>query len=105
MLPDRNELKGMVANLGDKRALLMRNHGLITVGRTVPEAFHLIYYLEQACQLQIDLLASGTDLAIPPMEIQNAARDYFVHNKHVPGEREWPALLRMLDRIDPTYRD
>ncbi len=105
VLPDKAELQRMVAALGDKKALLMGNHGLLVVGRSIQEAFHLIYYLEQACRLQIDLLTSGEALVALPQEVQDQARDYFIHNKYPTGTREWPAYLRMLDRIDPGYRD
>ena len=105
VLPDKSELGRMVAALGDKVALLMGSHGLLVVGRPIQEAFHLIYYLEQACRLQIDLLSSGEKLRALPAAVQDAARDYFVNNKHPTGTREWPAYLRMLDRIDPSYRD
>lgn len=102
--PAQEDLDRMVATLGTKKALLMRNHGLLVVGRTVQEAFHLTYYLELACRLQIDMLASGEKLVEPSEKIQNQARDYFINNPNPTGAREWPAHLRMLDRIDPSYR-
>ena len=94
----------MVKALGDKKGILMGNHGLLVVGRSIPEAFHLIYYLEQACRMQIDLVSSGEELVELPHDVQNQARDYFINNPNPTGEREWPAHLRMLDRIDPSYR-
>ena len=104
VLPDKPELQRMVEALGDKKGILMGNHGLLVVGRSIPEAFHLIYYLEQACRMQIDLVSSGEELVELPHDVQNQARDYFINNPNPTGEREWPAHLRMLDRIDPSYR-
>lgn len=105
VLPDKGELKRMTAALGQNPALILHNHGLLTCGRHVQEAFHLMYYLEEACQLQLDILQTGQKIhPIDPDVMQQAAR-FFRESKYVPGEREWPALLRMLDRIDPGYRE
>jgi ribulose-5-phosphate 4-epimerase/fuculose-1-phosphate aldolase len=103
------EQERLVRNLGDKPAMILRNHGLIAVGRTIPEAFRRIYYLEIACRLQMDLLATGRKLVVPAPELaEHVAR---------PGEegaagvgtgadvtREWPAMLRLLDRKDASWR-
>lgn len=103
--PSKSDLANMVATLGDKAVLLMRNHGLLVAGKTIQEAFHIAYYLEQACRQQIDMLASGEKLIEPSEAIQNQVRDYFINNPNPTGAREWPAHLRMLDRIDPSFRD
>ncbi len=102
--PSREDLTRMVETLGDKAALLMANHGLLLAGKTIQEAFHFAYYLERACRLQVDMLASGEKLIEPSEKIQNQARDYFLNNPNPTGAREWPAHLRMLDRLDPGYR-
>lgn len=104
VIPDPAELGRMVAALGDKPALILHNHGLLTVGRTVAEAFHLIYYLEEACRLQLDILTTGEALVTPAPEVQAQAAAYFQQHTHIPGHREWPALLRMLDRTQAGWR-
>lgn len=101
-----DERERLVQSLGQREALVLRNHGLLTVGPSIPECFNNMYRLERACQLQVMTLSCNTELQMPPQEVVN----YTNHNM-LPGVRrrfgllEWPALLRKLDRIDPTYRD
>ena len=101
---DLGERERILANLGPHSALIMRNHGLLTAGRSVPHAFYLMYYLDRACRVQMQALASGRALSIPdPAVCEKAARQF--EDDPVPmGHREWPALLRLLDRIDPGFR-
>jgi ribulose-5-phosphate 4-epimerase/fuculose-1-phosphate aldolase len=102
---DLDERKRLVADLGDKPAMILRNHGLLIAGRTVPEAFSLMHHLEKACAAQLAAMATGAKLTFPPEPVvaktarQGAAPDTPI------GKREWPGLLRMLDRLDPSYRD
>lgn len=106
VLPERPELARMVAALGPNNpALILRNHGLLTAGRDIQEAFHLIYYLEEACRLQLDILATGEAPYPLPEAVQAQAANYFQTNKNPTGHREWPAHRRMLDRIDASYKD
>lgn len=105
IIPDKAELGRMVEALGANPALILHSHGLLTCGRHVPEAFHFIYYLEEACRLQLEILSTGQNPVTPSEESQASAINYFKNNKFVPGEREWPALRRMLDRIAPDYTD
>jgi ribulose-5-phosphate 4-epimerase/fuculose-1-phosphate aldolase len=93
--------------LGDNDALILRNHGLLTCGRTIAEAFLLMQRLEMACQIQVSVLAAGP--LVPSEESQartamlnsaTASRDVSVD-----GGLEWPALLRKLDRMDHSHRD
>lgn len=103
---DEDEKPRLVADLGDKRAMIMRNHGLIVAGRSVPEAFRLIYYLERACRLQLQVMASGAKISPPSPEVcEKTARAWDESSSDVATIREWPALIRMLDRKDPSYRD
>jgi ribulose-5-phosphate 4-epimerase/fuculose-1-phosphate aldolase len=97
---DSAEGARLVKDLDDKRVMLLRNHGGITTGKTVCEAFIASYYLEKACQFQILAQSAGAPLAMPADEIIAASGGR-------PGgdERAWPSLLRMLDREDPSYRD
>ncbi|HEY0525970.1 MAG TPA: class II aldolase/adducin family protein [Stellaceae bacterium] len=102
---DTTEQERLVADLGDKRALILRNHGLLTVGRTIPEAFEVMYYLDKACGVQLDLLATGRPLRMPPREVAEKTVSRYDDGGFAGTVRSWPALLRMLDAKDPSYRD
>jgi ribulose-5-phosphate 4-epimerase/fuculose-1-phosphate aldolase len=102
---DLDERGRLVRDLGDKPAMILRNHGLLTVGRTVAEAFQYMYYLEQACRIQLAAMQSGSPLRLPSeAACENAARQYASFPKPK-GTRIWPALLRTLDREDLSYKD
>ena len=95
-------------DLGSNNVLLLRNHGLVTVGRTVGEAFMWMYRAERACRMQLAFQQSGAELMPIPEDVQRVTieRNRFNNSEegYRPiGRREWPALLRMLDRIDPSY--
>jgi ribulose-5-phosphate 4-epimerase/fuculose-1-phosphate aldolase len=99
------ERERMVANLGEAYALVLENHGLLTAGRTVAEAFVFMFFLEKAASSQLKMMASGGTIVTPPADVcERTAAQFDVRNK-VMGEREWPALLRSLDDTDPDYRD
>ena len=108
---DLDEQARLVRDLGAHKVVLMRNHGILTVGRTPGEAFMLLYYFERAARIQLQMqaaAAAGAALVMPPDEIcEKAARQFWELQGDilVPGEREWPALMRQLDRADPSYRD
>jgi len=95
------------ADLGSNIALIMENHGLLTVGRSIPEAFLLTYYLDKACDIQIAAQGTGADL-IFPAEAEMAAMAQEVDSGFGGkpfGVPEWEALIRQLDREDPSYAD
>ncbi|MEM9223359.1 MAG: class II aldolase/adducin family protein [Pseudomonadota bacterium] len=101
---DLSERERLERDLGDKPAMILKNHGLLTVGRTVAEAFYYMYYLEMACRIQLEAQKTGAPLSIPPDDVVAHAASQF--SRSTPkGARMWPALLRKLDRIDPSYRD
>jgi ribulose-5-phosphate 4-epimerase/fuculose-1-phosphate aldolase len=102
---DADEQPRLVRDLGRHPALILRNHGLLTVGRTVPEAFSLMYYLEQCCRIQVDLMAAGGALNFPSEEVCRRVAQQIVDSPEPCGAREWPALLRLLDAKDPSYRE
>ncbi len=102
---DEEEKERLVADLGEHRAMILRNHGLLTAGRTIPEAFELMYNLEMSCKIQLDVMATGRMLRVPPDEVRERAARQWVRDGKPHGLRSWPALLRMLDRKDPGYRD
>jgi ribulose-5-phosphate 4-epimerase/fuculose-1-phosphate aldolase len=107
---DLDEQARLVRDLGPHKVMLMRNHGILTVGRTPGEAFMLLYYFERAARIQLQMqaaAAAGAKLVMPPPEIcEKAARQFWELQGDIliPGEREWPALMRQLDRIDSFYR-
>ncbi len=101
-----DEASQLVRDLGDKNALIMRNHGLLTCGSTVGEAFILMYYLDKACQIQMDTLATGEEMHVPPPRVCAEAADrWWTWYKNAPfGQTDWDALIRQLDREDPSYK-
>jgi ribulose-5-phosphate 4-epimerase/fuculose-1-phosphate aldolase len=102
---DADEKVRLVANLGTQDSIILRNHGLLTCGATVREAFDLMYYLELACQIQIDALAGGAEPNLPPPGAAQKAAAQFVRPGRSDDMRAWNALLRSLDRDDPSFRD
>ena len=102
---ETDEQARLVADLGGKRAMILCNHGSLSAGRTVPEAFETMYYLEMSCRIQIDALAGGVPVMVQSPEIaEKVARQYDTY-AHPIGMRAWPGLLRMLDAKDPSYRE
>ena len=100
-----------IANsLGNYHALILRNHGLLTVGETIGEMFTLMYFLQRACEIQMKVMASNRPWQTIPDEIgesyvrqTRAPSDASAQFR--PGVNEWPALKRLLDDSDPSYRD
>ncbi len=104
---DHDERPRLQHDLGTKNLMLLRNHGTLTVGRTVAEAFMRMYYLERACTMQVRTRVLGTDdypthpeVIDKNGKIGNAAGMASVANRLL-----WPAMLRKLDRANPGYRD
>ena len=98
------ERKRLVADIGDKMTLILTNHGLLTCGSTIREAFDYMYYLERACQIQIAALAGGAKLIIPSQEIAEGVAKSFSRPGYQEKKGEWLALLRMMDKLDPSYK-
>ena len=96
----------LVTDLGDKNNLILRNHGLLTIGANAAEAFLGMYNLERSCEIQFMAEAGGAELveiAKPILDGITAQVD--VVTKGLGGNIVWPALLRKLDKIDSSYRD
>ncbi len=96
----------LVQDLGNKNNMILRNHGLLTVGRTVAEAFLSMYILERACKIQI-LAQSGATELIPvagPIS-EGVAAQLSAVTVGQGAQLTWPGLLRKLDRVDPSYRE
>src|SRR5437016_13086972 len=103
---DEEEKPRLVADLGDKKFMILRNHGLLTLGRTAAEAFLGMFLLERACKIQILAQSGGTELAkIPNDIIDRVASQMSAVTVGQGAALTWPGLLRKLDRIDPSYRD
>ena len=104
---NEDEKPRLVADLGDKTFLMLRNHGLLTVGATVADAFLAMYFFETTCMIQVRALAGSRKLiSIDPRIIAGAQAQARQVTRGVgPGALSWPGLLRRLDRIDPGYRD
>jgi ribulose-5-phosphate 4-epimerase/fuculose-1-phosphate aldolase len=100
-----DERERIVAALGRNRALIMRHHGITTVGETAREAFSLMKEFVRAARIQLQMEATGAELLeIPPEACEHVAAQYEKHDRGR-ASAEWPAYLRLLDRIDPSYRD
>lgn len=101
---DFEERARILSALGQNRALIMHNHGLVTVGKTAREAFILMKYLVSAADIQLRLEATGSDLIEIPSDICEKTAAQFESHDAGRGGADWPAYLRVLDRIDPGYR-
>ena len=106
------ERERLVADLGGKPVMILRNHGLLTVGKTPGQAFLRMFYLERACQIQVDALAGGAPVVTPPPEVcERTARqfegdrsedDYGLEST---PELAWNAMLRLVERVAPDYKN
>ncbi|VVE75628.1 aldolase [Pandoraea anapnoica] len=100
-----SEGERLVTSLGAHPAMLLRNHGTLTVGRTVAEAFVLMVTLIKACEIQLQALAGGAAPNFPSPAVQDKTAIQLEDGGAIEGVLEWPALLRKLDRIDTSFRD
>ena len=102
---EEDEQPRLVRDLGHKRFLMLRNHGLLTVGRSVAEAFVAMYFFETACMMQVRAMAGGQPLRrIDDAIVSSADRQWDAVTRGAGGGLAWPALLRRLDARDPSYR-
>jgi ribulose-5-phosphate 4-epimerase/fuculose-1-phosphate aldolase len=102
---NESEQESLIADLGSGEALILRNHGALTVGRTVGEAFNWMHRLELACRSQLAAMATNSPLVKVPQPILEETWDNYQPGTRRPyGVMEWPALLRKLDRTDPSYK-
>ena len=102
-LDERSRLQ---SSLGNKRALILRNHGLMTVGETVPEAFVRLYRLESACRTQLDASAAGEVNLLDRDTASKSGQDVnrFMESADEYGQLEFDALMRKIDKLDDSYR-
>ncbi len=104
---DLEERRRLVSDLGERNVMVLRNHGVLTTGRSVAEAFRRLYYFEQACRTQVDAMAAGKVSQPPGQVMEHTARQWEGGAAGIGGgttTREWPALLRLLDEKDPSWR-
>jgi ribulose-5-phosphate 4-epimerase/fuculose-1-phosphate aldolase len=101
---DLDEQRRLVADLGAHDAMILRNHGLLTCGPTVRAAFDLMYYLERACEAQVAAMAGGAELVLPPAAVARKVAQQLARPGRRAPDTGWEAILRLLDRLDPSYR-
>ena len=92
------------ADLGRANFLMLRNHGLLVVGKTIPDAFLAMYIFENTCRIQIDAQAGGELTQVNPLIIEGVSEAMRVQTSGMGGAFAWPALIRKLDKLDPGYR-
>jgi ribulose-5-phosphate 4-epimerase/fuculose-1-phosphate aldolase len=102
----------LVQDLGDCEVMILRNHGLLSVGASIGQAFNNIYRLERACETQLLAMACNSEIGMPPQDVIAKSNAQLTvgpspdarGKKRPHGSIEWPALKRMLDRRDPSYK-
>ena len=92
------------ADLGRANYLMLRNHGLLTVGKTIPDAFLHMYTFENTCRIQIDAQAGGPLVHVNPNILSGIAGVMKTATAGMGAALAWPALLRKLERMDPSYK-
>lgn len=102
-----DEQERLIRDLGPtNKAMILRNHGTLTAGETVGEAFVWTFWLEKAARAQLAAMAAQPQgLTVPDETIAELTAHMYEESPAQPGLKEWPAMLRMLDSIDPSYRD
>jgi ribulose-5-phosphate 4-epimerase/fuculose-1-phosphate aldolase len=98
------EKPSLQADLGKHQFLMLRNHGLLTVGRTIADAFFYMYVFESTCQIQISAQVGGELTLVDPRIVEGTAQAMKVQTGDMGGAFAWPALLRKLDRTDAGYK-
>ncbi len=99
------ERERLARDLGDADLLILRNHGLLVVGPSIPEAFSNIYRIELAAKAQLLAMQTGAEIVLPPQPVIDLTNHQYKPTTRRPfGILEWPALLRKLDRTDPSYK-
>jgi ribulose-5-phosphate 4-epimerase/fuculose-1-phosphate aldolase len=99
-----DEKPRLQADLGGANFLMLRNHGLLTVGRTIADAFLFMYLFENTCRIQIDAQAGGEVVHVDPAIVKGMAQVMKTATTGLGAALAWPALLRKVERMDPGYR-
>ncbi len=101
---DIEEQEHILHNLGMRNVLILRNHGLLVCGESVPDAFDQMYYLERACQIQIAAQSGGAELIEASDAVAARVAAQFDRPGRPSKDKHWPPLLRMLERVKPEYK-
>ncbi len=104
---EHEERERLIDDLGDKHMMILRNHGLLTTGADCADAFLRLFFLERACTMQVKALAVGRDGVNMPNQgvAEKTAGQARFANANGIGNLAWPALMRKLDRVDPSFRN
>jgi len=106
---DLDERERLQQSIGNHPVLVLRNHGLLATGRNVAEAFSLTYHFERSAEAQLKIMAAvaaGAKMVVPsPDTCERQAALLTGNEPRLQGQREWPALLRLADKLDPSYRN
>lgn len=103
---DMDEQQRLIHDLGTSSSMILRNHGLLVAGPSVAEAFNAMYWLEMACRAQVDVMSCGAEIIQPSQAVVDKTFNlYQPHVRRPFGIKEWPAMLRYLDRRDPSYKN
>ena len=103
---EMDERERLLKNLGDCDVMLLRNHGTLAVGRTVAEAFNNAYRLERACRSQLLAQSANDEILLPSASVvEKTSHLYKPEVRRPMGVLEWPAMRRLADRLDPSYKN
>jgi ribulose-5-phosphate 4-epimerase/fuculose-1-phosphate aldolase len=91
--------------MGSANFLMLRNHGLLTVGKTIADAFLSMYTFENACRIQLDAQAGGELITVDPQILTGVAHAMKVQTGGMGGAFVWPSLIRKLDKADASYKN
>ncbi|MDB2382483.1 class II aldolase/adducin family protein [Porticoccaceae bacterium] len=102
-----DEKPRLIANIGNRNLLILRNHGLLTCGRSIPEAFYNMWALQRSCEVQVACDATGKNIIPVSDEILAKAEQLMtIQSAGTPaGQLEFSALVRLIDKIDPSYKN
>jgi ribulose-5-phosphate 4-epimerase/fuculose-1-phosphate aldolase len=101
-----DEAPRLLRSIGDRQAVILRNHGLLTWGHSLPQAFVILWTLQRACEIQLATLSMGPALVVPPAIAEKCTRDALQFNpSHGAGQDVFDALVRQVDRIDDSYKN
>ena len=102
---DLDERERLVHDIGDKHMMILRNHGTLAIGKSCADAFMRMFFLERSCSMQVRALAGGVKLNWPNQGVPEKVGGQSAYGMDgILGPLAWPALLRKLDRLDPSYR-
>jgi len=103
---EMGERERLLANLGDCEVMILRNHGILALGATVAQAFNNTYRLERACRSQLMAMACNDTIVLPPQDVIDKTNRLYQPDVRRPyGLLEWPAMRRLADRIDASYKN